>query len=164
MYSKINLISSDTYGKRSNFRSLLTINSSPLRLTYMCQWIGSALVQIIACHIFGAKPLSQPMLGFCQLGTIRNPSEQTKVTIFIKIQINSCKYIWKYSAKWWPFCPEEVELTGCFYHPLCCYPSYSWILPTLVVDPCHFPDITCQTQVWYWQDLCGGSFSQCMLV
>ena len=36
---------------------------------YMRQWTGSALVQIMACRLFGAKPLSQPMLGYCQLGT-----------------------------------------------------------------------------------------------
>ena len=28
---------------------------------------GSALVQIMACRLFGAKPLSKPMLGYCQL-------------------------------------------------------------------------------------------------
>ena len=42
---------------------------------YMRQWIGSALVQIIACHLFGAKPLFEPMLGYCQLDTL----EQTSV-------------------------------------------------------------------------------------
>ena len=26
---------------------------------YMCQWNGSALVQLMACHIFGAKPLHE---------------------------------------------------------------------------------------------------------
>ena len=29
------------------------LNSSPLSATYMCPWIGSALVQVIACHLFG---------------------------------------------------------------------------------------------------------------
>ena len=28
---------------------------------YMHQWFRSALVQIMACHLFGAKPLSKPM-------------------------------------------------------------------------------------------------------
>ena len=41
--------------------------SSPLIDAYMCQWIRSALVQIMACHLFGAKPSSKPMLGYCQL-------------------------------------------------------------------------------------------------
>ena len=40
------------------------LNSSPPDATYMCQWIGSALVQIIACRLFGTKPLSEPMLEY----------------------------------------------------------------------------------------------------
>ena len=40
---------------------------------YMHAWIGSALVQIMACRLFGAKPLSKPLLGYCQL----NPCKQT---------------------------------------------------------------------------------------
>ena len=43
------------------------INLSPPSAAYVCQWIGSALVQIMACRLFGAKPLSKPMLGYCQL-------------------------------------------------------------------------------------------------
>ena len=42
-------------------------NSSPLNSAYMRQWIGWALVQIMACCLFGTKPLSNPMLGYCQL-------------------------------------------------------------------------------------------------
>ena len=42
-------------------------NSSPRSATCMRQWIGSALVQIMACHLFSAKPSSKPMLGYCQL-------------------------------------------------------------------------------------------------
>ena len=60
--------------------------------------------------------------------------------------------------------PGGDELIGSFHPPLCYHPSYSWILPTLVVVLCQFPDIACQTQVYYWQDLCGESLSQYMLV
>ena len=42
-------------------------NSSPPSAAYMCQWIGSTLVQIMACRLFGAKPLSKPMMVYCQL-------------------------------------------------------------------------------------------------
>ena len=45
-------------------------NSSPHSATYMCQWIKSALVQIMACRLFGAKPLSIQMLRFCQLDRV----------------------------------------------------------------------------------------------
>ena len=41
----------------------------------MRQSIWSALVQIMACRLFGAKPLSKPMLGYCQM----DPWEQTSV-------------------------------------------------------------------------------------
>ena len=34
--------------------------------THTCRWPGSSLDQIMACHLFGAKPLSKPMLGSCQ--------------------------------------------------------------------------------------------------
>ena len=44
-----------------------SFNSSPPSAAYMHQWIGSALVQIMACRLFGAKPLSAPMLVYCQL-------------------------------------------------------------------------------------------------
>ena len=44
-------------------------NSSPPRSSaaYIRQWMGSALVQIMAWRLFGAKPLSQPILGYRQL-------------------------------------------------------------------------------------------------
>ena len=42
-------------------------NSSPPSAAYMRQWTGSGLVQIMACHLFGAKPLSKLMLVYCQL-------------------------------------------------------------------------------------------------
>ena len=50
-------------------------NSSPPSAAYMHQWIGSALVQIMACRLFGAKPLSKPMPGYYEL----DPEEQTSV-------------------------------------------------------------------------------------
>ena len=43
------------------------IKSSPPSDTYMRQWMGSVLVQIMACSLFGAKPLFKPMLGYFQL-------------------------------------------------------------------------------------------------
>ena len=46
---------------------LMHFNSFPPSNAYMCQWIGLELVQIMACRLFGAKPLSKLMLGYCQL-------------------------------------------------------------------------------------------------
>ena len=48
-----------------------TVNSSPPYAVYMYQWSGVALVQIMACRLFGAKPLSKPMLDCCHW-TLRN--------------------------------------------------------------------------------------------
>ena len=38
------------------------VNSSPPSATYMPQGTGSALVQIMACHLFSTKPLSKPFI------------------------------------------------------------------------------------------------------
>ena len=43
------------------------INSSPPSATYMHHRTRSALVQVMACRLFGAKPLPEPMLAYCQL-------------------------------------------------------------------------------------------------
>ena len=48
-------------------RSYMIMNSSPPSVTYMHQWMRSALVQLRACHLSVAKPLSEPMSVFCQL-------------------------------------------------------------------------------------------------
>ena len=48
-------------------KSSLWFNSSPPSAAYMRQWVGSALIQIMACRLFGARPLSKQMLGYCQL-------------------------------------------------------------------------------------------------
>ena len=41
------------------------INSSRSRAAYMHQWIGSELVQIMICRLFGAKSLYKPMMDYC---------------------------------------------------------------------------------------------------
>ena len=43
------------------------VNSLAPSAAYMHQWMKSALVQIMACCLYGTKPLSKPMLGYCQL-------------------------------------------------------------------------------------------------
>ena len=42
-------------------------DSSPPSAAYLRQWIRSGLVQIMACRLFGAKSLSKPAVGYCQL-------------------------------------------------------------------------------------------------
>ena len=75
-----------------------------LRLVlHICQRIGVALVQIMACRLFGDKSLSKPMLEYCQ----KDPYEQTSVKFWSKFKFShSRKCNWKYRLpKWWPFFP-----------------------------------------------------------
>ena len=94
---------------------------SPPSAAYRRQYIESALVQIMTCRLFGAKPLSKPMLAYCHLGT--NFSEN-----LIKIQNFSFikSHLKISSAKRRQFCPGEDELTK-FYRfsnqPFVCFHS-----------------------------------------
>ena len=42
------------------------VNSSPPSAAYMRRWTGSALVQVMACRLCGAKPLPEPVLTYSQ--------------------------------------------------------------------------------------------------
>ena len=42
-------------------------NSPPPSVAYMGRWTGSVFVQVMACRLFGAKPLPEPVLTYCQL-------------------------------------------------------------------------------------------------
>ena len=48
----------------------------------MRHWIGSALVQIMACRLSGAKPLSEPMLTYCRL----EPKEHISIEFYLKFE------------------------------------------------------------------------------
>ena len=72
------------------------VNSLSPSTAYMHRWIGSVLVQIMACRLFGAKPLSKPMLRYCQL----DPWEQTSVKFWSNCKsLYSEKCIWKYRLR-----------------------------------------------------------------
>ena len=43
------------------------INSSPPCATNMHHWTGSALFRVMVCSLFGAKPLPELMMSYCQL-------------------------------------------------------------------------------------------------
>ena len=43
----------------------------------MGRWTGSALVQVMACRLFGTKPLPEPMLNYYQF----NPQQQTSAKL-----------------------------------------------------------------------------------
>ena len=52
---------------RSIFHITLNFNSLRPRDAYMRHQACPSLVQIMACRLVGAKPLSEPMLPYCQL-------------------------------------------------------------------------------------------------
>ena len=86
-------------GYRRHYTSS-AINSSPPSDAHMRQWIRSALVQIIACRLFGAKPLSKPMLIYCQW-TLRNKiqwNSKQNIKLFIHEQNASKNIVCEISA------------------------------------------------------------------
>ena len=88
------------------------LQSSLPNAAYMRQWIGSALGQKMACRLFDAKPLSIPMLGYCQL----DHWEQTSLKLLSKYKdFHSRKCIWIYRLRngghfvqmfWGRMCPH----------------------------------------------------------
>ena len=85
----------------------ICVNSSPSSAAYMRQCTWSALVKIMACRLFGAKPLPESMLTESQL----NHSEQTSVKFESIIQNFLFKkmHLKTSSAKWRSFCQGEMS-------------------------------------------------------
>ena len=74
----------------------------------MRQRTGSALVQLMACRLFGAKPLPKPMLTYCQLDSWEQISVKFESEFY---HFHSRKCIWYCRLpKWRPFCPGGDEL------------------------------------------------------
>ena len=46
-----------------------SFNSSPPKAAYMRQSTRSALFRVMACRLFGTKPLPEPILAYCQSDT-----------------------------------------------------------------------------------------------
>ena len=70
----------------------VSFNSSPPSAADIRRWTGSALVQVMACRLFGAKPLHDPMLTYCWL----DPLVQTSVKFESKYKtFHSRKCVWK---------------------------------------------------------------------
>ena len=100
----------DTYKPDSTYcsdmNSKLTFNSfnsSPPCAAYMSQWTGSSLVQVMACCLFGTKPLPKPMLAYCQLDSWEHISVKFELEFY---HFHSRKCNWKCRLpNWRPFCP-----------------------------------------------------------
>ena len=69
----------------------------------MRRWTGSALVQIMACRLVGAKPLSEPLLENFQLDSWDPISTEFESEFY---HFHSRKCIWNCRLpKWRSFCP-----------------------------------------------------------
>ena len=64
----------------SAFQSYIyvVLDSTLPSASYMRRWTGSALVQVMAYRLFGAEPLPEPMLVFCQSDPWKQISLKTK--------------------------------------------------------------------------------------
>ena len=69
----------------------------------MRQWTGSALVQAMAWRLFGANPLPEIMMVYCQLDSWEQISVKFKSEFYhfhSRKCLRNCRL-----PKWWPFCP-----------------------------------------------------------
>ena len=142
------------YEPRSPLSTKRPINSlSPPSATYMHQWIGSALVQIMACRLFGAKSLSKPMLAYCQLDLWEQISVKFKSEFYY---IHSQKCIWNCRLpKWQPFCPRGDESTTTLISHEQHNVWYHWQLDWLFNSLLRLT--TCKTSTFNISGLCEGN-------
>ena len=78
----------------------------------MHQQTRPSLVQIMACRLFGAKPLSEPtnwqLAGILLIGPLKTNFSE----MWIEIHFSLTKMHLKISSgKWWPFCLSLIVLT-----------------------------------------------------
>ena len=77
-------------------------------MPHMCVGDGSELIQIMACRLVGAQPLSEPMLEYLLIGPLGTTFSEIRIKIqnfsFIKMPLKIS------SAKWWSFRSGGDEL------------------------------------------------------
>ena len=78
----------------------------PLVIYASVDWV--IIGSVMACRLFGAKPLTEPMLVYCQLVSWEQISVKFEFEFY---HFHTRKCIWKCRLpKWRPFCPEGDEL------------------------------------------------------
>ena len=85
------------------------LNHLPLQCSaaYMRQWSGSTLIQVMACRLFGAKPLHDSMLVYCQLDSREQLSVKFESEFY---HLLTRKCIWNCRLpQWRPSCPGKDE-------------------------------------------------------
>ena len=101
---------------------LFFLNLSTLSAAYVRPWSGSILLQLMTCRLFGAMPLLEPMLTFCQL----YPKEPISMTFESKYKTFLYKNAFEKSyANWWPFSTGGDELTNLMVYVLACRPCFA---------------------------------------
>ena len=85
-----------------NFASIswMIVNSSPPCAAYMRQSTASSFVRVMACCLFGAKPLPEPVMAYCQ--------------IWVKFESEFChfhsrKFVWKCLPNGGHFVQREIS-------------------------------------------------------
>ena len=94
--------------KQSRISVVSIDNSSPPSAAYMRHWIRSALIQVIACRLFGAKPLPDqcwPIVNWTLGNKFQWNSNRNSIIFIYKntFEIVVCE-------KGRPFCPGRDEL------------------------------------------------------
>ena len=118
------------------------LNSSPPSDAYMRHWTGTALVQVMACRLFGAKPLPEPMLTYCQL----DPKKQTSVKFESQYKIfHSWKCIWRYRLRNVGYFVQG-EMTWC--DTLCGISCHM-----VIWSGSHKPQVHLATRITLWADV-----------
>ena len=67
-----------------------SLSSSPPSAAYIRQWIGSSLVQVMTCRMFGTKSLSEPIPVYCQLGTRFSDTWIGNISFLLKMHLKMC--------------------------------------------------------------------------
>ena len=138
-------------------KQYLIIISSPPSAAYMRQWTGSALVQVMGCRLFGAKPLPEPwMLAYCQL------TPENKILVKIESEFHhfhSRKCIWNCRLpKWWPLCLayryQQCQVEYCCTHP-CQINVFITFSMTLLFTHNTFTNTLCVDHTMSWNKSCS---------
>ena len=122
-----------TSGSLPHYLRLQCVNAYPPSAAYMRQWTGSTLVQVMACRLFGAQPLPEPMLAYCQLDSWEQLSVKFKSEychFHSRKCIRNCRL-----PKWRPFCPDGKGLNKVLHKiSTCTAPCFPDWFPT---EPTH---------------------------
>ena len=87
------------------------INSLRLSDVYLRHQISPSLAEIMACHLFSTKPLSAPVLYYCQLDSW----EQTSVKLYLKLSFKKI-HLEVSAILSWPQCvnwTSVYQVSGC---------------------------------------------------